>query len=288
MNDPNSSYLNCLCCGKYICKTVGDRSDQDNERFRASRGLTGEFFVDGLLLPFILEGVKIVTEFHVLDYIRDVIPDSVMPAAEKQLLQEIGPSTIKDLKNECEHILGAIRLLTDVADTQHMRNELTNDSLPRRFARIDQIDKAQAHWKSQEFKVSLLKASQSLRVCWYSDQGKAQHAAIDVSRKLEGCILAVNSSASDISTSTRTMASSSASAGWDRCSLSLALKKAEAVWEKTLPRQKKALSRRVNKSVEQPAEISSSSLAPPLTVDIPDRSIAGNTKTVQSHLGMPV
>ena len=118
--------------------------------------------------------------------------------------------------------------------------------------------------------------------------GNAQRTAIDVSRKLEGCILAgdVNSSANDISTSTRTMASSSASAGWDRCSLSFALKNAETVWEKKLPRQKKAQSRRGNKSVEQPAEISSSS--PPLTVDIPDRSIAGIMKTVQSHLGMPV
>ena len=185
-----------------------------------------------------------------------------MPAFEKQLLQEISPSTITDLKNECEQILEAIRLLTDVADTQHMRNELTNDSLHRRLARIDQIDKAQAHWKSQEFKVTLLQASQGLRVCWYSQQGKAQHTAIDVS------------------------ASSSASAGRDRCSLSFALRKAETGWEKNASQAKKALSRRVNKSVEQPAEISSSS--PPLTVDIPDRSIAGNMKTVQSHLGMLV
>ena len=163
------------------------------------------------------------------------------------------------------------------------------NSLHRRLARIDQIDKAQAHWKSQEFKVTLLQASQGLRVCWYSQQGKAKHTAIDVSRKLEGCILAgdVNSSANDISTSTRTMASSSASADRDRCSLSFALRKAETGWGKTASQAKKALSRRVNKSVEhQPAEISSSS--PPLTVDIPDRSIAGNMKTVQSHLGMLV
>ena len=65
MSDPNSSSLNCLCCGKYICKTVDDRSDQDNERFRASRGLMNDFRVDGLLLPFIQQGVKVVTEFHV-------------------------------------------------------------------------------------------------------------------------------------------------------------------------------------------------------------------------------
>ena len=47
MSDPNSSSLDCLCCGKYICKTVDDRSDQDNERFRASRGLTDDFFSMG-------------------------------------------------------------------------------------------------------------------------------------------------------------------------------------------------------------------------------------------------
>ena len=287
MSDPNSSSLICGC-SKYICETAGNRLNQDSNHLRPSHGLTDNFFVDGLLLPFILEGIEVVTEFHVLDYIRDVIPDSVMPAVEKQLLQEISPSTITDLKNECEQILEAIRLLTDVADTQHMRNELTNDSLHRRLAHIDQIDKAQAHWKSQEFKVTLLQASQGLRVCWYSQQGKAQHTAIDVSRKLEGCILArdVNSRASDISTSTRTMASSSASAGRDRCSLSFALRKAETGWGKNASQAKKALSRRVNKSVEQPAEISSSS--PPLTVDIPDRSIAGNMKTDQSHLGMLV
>jgi hypothetical protein len=238
-----------------------------------------------LLLPFILEGVKVVTEFDVLDYICDVIPDSAMPAAEKQLLQEIGPSTITDLKNECELILAAVRLLTDVADTQRMRNELTNDSLQRRFARIDQIDKARAHWKSQEFKSSLLQASQGLRVCWYSKQGNVQHTTIDVSRKDSILARDVNSSASDISTSTRTMASASASAGRDRCSLSFALIKAETVWLKTTSQAKKALSRRGNKSVEQPPGISPSS---PLTVDIPDRSVAGNINTIQAHLGMLV
>ena len=41
-----------------------------------------------------------------------------MPAAEKQLPQEKVPSTITDLINEYDQILEAIRLLTDVADTQ--------------------------------------------------------------------------------------------------------------------------------------------------------------------------
>ena len=62
-----------------------------------------------------------------------------MPAAEKQLLQENGPSTITDLKNECEQILEAIRLLTDVADIQHMRNELTNSTNQSGIGAIKQI-----------------------------------------------------------------------------------------------------------------------------------------------------
>ena len=159
-----------------------------------------------------------------------------------------------------------------------MRND---DSLQRRFARIDQIDKARSHWKSQEFKASLLQASQGLRVCWYSEQ---QRTTIDVSRKDSILARDVNSSASDISTSTRTMASASASADRDRCPLSLALKTiTEAVWGNNKSQAKRALNRRGNNSVEQPPVISPSS---PLTVDIPDRSIAGNINTVQSHLGM--
>ena len=66
MSDPNSSSLICGC-SKYIRETAGNRLNQDNNHLRPSHGLTDNFFVDGLLLPFILEGIEVVTEFHVLD-----------------------------------------------------------------------------------------------------------------------------------------------------------------------------------------------------------------------------
>jgi hypothetical protein len=66
-----SDTLYCLCCGKYICKNfVLTRSIEDNERFKASRSLQPEFIVSGLLLPFILDGVEVVTEFQILNYIQ--------------------------------------------------------------------------------------------------------------------------------------------------------------------------------------------------------------------------
>ena len=99
MSDPRLSTrtLYCLCCGKYICKKVGTRSKEDSKRFRASRSLKPEFIVSGLLLPFILHGVEVVTGFQIFDFIQGVIPDNVMPAAEKVLLKEIDQSTTADL-----------------------------------------------------------------------------------------------------------------------------------------------------------------------------------------------
>ena len=67
MSDPRPRSSLICGCSKYICETAGNRLNQDNNHLRPSRGLTDDFFVDGLLLPFILEGVEVVTEFHMFD-----------------------------------------------------------------------------------------------------------------------------------------------------------------------------------------------------------------------------
>ena len=236
----------------YICERVGSKSKEDSKRLEASRCLQPEFIVSGLLLPFILDGVEVIPEFQILDYIEVVLPESVMPAVEKVLLKEIGPSTTTDLQNECASIFEAIRLLTGVVGTEHMRDEL-DDLKQLRIARIDQIDKTRAHWKSHDFKDSLLQASQNFRICWYYEPDKAPRAYNNnmddntSSSSISGA-RAVNSTSD---TATQTTTSASASAGWDRCLLSIALKKAEISWRKSTVRAKKSLSRG-NKSGEQP------------------------------------
>jgi hypothetical protein len=209
-----SDTLYCLCCGKYICKKfVLTRSIEDNERFRASHSLQPEFIVSGLLLPFILDGVEVVTEFQILNYIQRVIPDSVMPATEKIMLREIDPSTTAVLRTECDSILEAIRLLTGVVGTENMRIEL-NGLRRLRIERVVQIEQARARWKSHAFKELLLQASQESRICWYHKEDKSHHSnnnmdhanAVDVSRTGQR---GVNSTGDTV---TRTITSASDSA----------------------------------------------------------------------------
>jgi hypothetical protein len=181
--------------------------------------------VAGLLLPFILDGVVVVPEFQALTYIEKFAPDSVIPTVEKLLLKEIGKTTTAESgKNECASIFEAIRLLIDnITGTENMRFKLSN-LRQLKLARILQIDKARDNWKSHDFKDSLLKANQGLRICWYYEkQDKADRSynnmngnALDVSRSSTQA--RVVNSASDTA-----VTCGSASADWVRCSLSYAL-----------------------------------------------------------------